>query len=242
MEACQKQIKVIEPECDIQKKMSICNMMRHAQQMGSEHLLQFGLDYNRMAADGMVFLVAKQTIKIHRRPAFNENLVLTTIPRQPKGAQFIRDTLFETQQGERLIDISIAWLLANPETHKILRPSVFLNQYGLEMFPNEGETITRYRIHRPSGEGTSHLRQVRFSDLDYNGHMNNAIYADVIMDALPPEITMNKEPISFGILFQKEAKVGQVMDLDVCRKNKNEFYIGANVHGERCFESEIFFQ
>lgn len=241
MQTCQKHIKVIEPECDIRKKMSLSNVMRHAQQMGSEHLVQFGLDYNRMADDGMVFLVAKQLMKIHRRPAFNEKLVLTTIPRKPKGAQFIRDTLFETEDGERLIDVSIAWLLADPQSHKILRPSVF-DRYGLEMFPNDGETITRYRIHCPVGTGTSHLRQVRFSDLDYNGHMNNAVYASVVLDALPPDVTMEREPTSFGILFQKEAKFGQVIDLDVCPQKQDGFYIGGKVLGERCFEAEIFFQ
>jgi len=212
METCQKHIKVIEPECDIRQKMSISNIMRHAQQMGSDHLEQFGLDYNQMVRDGMVFLVAKQLITIHRRPSFGEKLLLTTIPRKPKGAQFIRDTLFETEDGERLIDVSIAWLLADPQTHKILRPSMF-DVYGLEMFPNDGESITRYRIQRP-----------------------------VVMDALPAETAMEKEPVSFGILFQKEAKFGQVIHLEVCPREEGGYYIGGRVAGERCFEAEILFR
>jgi acyl-ACP thioesterase len=241
METCQKHIKVIEPECDLRQKMSISNIMRHAQQMGSDHLEQFGLDYNQMVRDGMVFLVAKQLITIHRRPSFGERLLLTTIPRKPKGAQFIRDTLFETEEGERLVEVSIAWLLADPQTHKILRPAMF-DIYGLEMFPNEGESITRYRIQKPESAAIGHLRQVRFSDLDYNGHMNNAIYAEVVMDALPAEAAMKKEPASFGILFQKEAKFGQVINLEVCPREENGYYIGGQVAGERCFEAEILFR
>lgn len=241
METCQKHIKVIEPECDLRQKMSISNIMRHAQQMGSDHLEQFGLDYNQMVQDGMVFLVAKQLITIHRRPSFGERLLLTTIPRKPKGAQFIRDTFFETEEGERLIDVSIAWLLADPKTHKILRPAMF-DIYELEMSPNEGETITRYRIQKPDSAGVAHLRQVRFSDLDYNGHMNNAIYAEVVMDALPAETVMEKEPVSFGILFQKEAKFGQVINLNVCPKEEDGYYISGQVAGERCFEAELFFR
>ena len=241
METCQKRIKVIEPECDLRQRMSISNIMRHAQQMGSDHLEQFGLDYNQMVRDGMVFLVAKQLITIHRRPTFGERLLLTTIPRKPKGAQFIRDTIFETEEGERLIEVSIAWLLADPQTHKILRPAMF-DIYGLEMFPNEGESITRYRIRKPDSAGVVHLRQVRFSDLDYNGHMNNAIYAEVVMDVLPTEASMEKEPSSFGILFQKEAKFGQVINLEVCPREENGYYIGGRVAGERCFEAEILFR
>lgn len=156
VETYKKEILVTEPETDITKRMTLSNIMRHSQQMGSEHIASMGIDYNRMYRDGMVFLVNKMLITIDRRPVFGEELLLTTIPRKPKGAQFIRDTIFETRAGEKLIEVSISWMLVSPDTHKILRPSVF-DVYGFEMFPNEGEYITGYRIRRPEAETVTHL-------------------------------------------------------------------------------------
>ena len=237
-----KQITVIEPECDITKRMSLANIMRHAQQMGSYHLHEVGIGYNRMYEDGMVFFVSKMLITIHRRPGFDEPLLLTTVPKKPKGAQFIRDTYFDTISGERLVEVSIAWLLVDPQEHKILRPSKF-DRYGIEMFPNDGEYITGYRIRRPEGPGERHLRQVKYSDLDYNFHVNNAIYSNIVCDLVPLEILLEREIASFGILYQKEARAGQVIDLElVCAEDGDTFYVGGRLGEARCFESEIKFR
>lgn len=237
-----KRITVLEAECDVNKKISLANIMRHAQQIGTDHLYEINLDYNKLYKDGMVFVVSKMHIDITRRPHFGEDLVLTTYPREPKGAQFIRDTVFETEQGERLIEVSIAWLLVDATTHRILRPSTF-DVYGVEMLPNDGEQITGYKIKKPSHNGVLHMRQVKFSDLDYNRHVNNAVYADIICDLLPYEIMANKELASFGILYQKEAVFGQILEMEVISSWSNTvFYVGGLVAGERCFEAEITFR
>lgn len=237
-----KKIKVIEPECDVNRKMSLSNIMRHAQQIGSDHLAEMNVDYSLMYDDGMVFLVAKMNIEISRRPAMGEELVLTTIPQKSKGAQFIRDTIFTTAAGEKLVTVSIAWLLIDPHTRRILRPSAF-DKYAFEMFPNDGETITGYRIKKPEQSGTLHMRQVKYSDLDYNQHVNNAIYADIVCDMIPDQVMLHKEISSFGILYQKEATIHQIMEIEVVSAwSGAAFYVGALVAGERCFEAEIKFK
>ncbi|MEM1486092.1 acyl-ACP thioesterase domain-containing protein [Oscillospiraceae bacterium PP1C4] len=237
-----KTVTVIEPECDVNKLMSLANIMRYAQQMGSDHLLEMNIDYNKMYKDGMVFVVSKLLVTINRRPTFGEKVVLTTIPKQAKGAQFIRDTLFETEAGEKLAEVSIAWVLVDPTTRRILRPSAF-DMYGIEMFPNDGEYITEYKIKKPEQSGVLHMRQVKYSDLDYNHHVNNAIYANIVCDLIPQEAMLHKEIKSFGILYQKEATFGQIIEMEVTPSwSGTVFYIGGLVAGERCFEAEIKFK
>lgn len=232
---------VMEPECDISKRIHLANIMRHAQQMGSEHLMSKNIDYNQMCRQGMVFLVAKMRIDIMRRPTFGEKIKLTTIPMVPKGVQFIRDTVFETMDGEKLANVSISWLLIDPNTRKILRPKVF-DIYGFHMNPNDGEKITTYRVRRPDGVGVSHLRQIKYTDLDYNGHVNNAVYASIICDYLPLQIFMEKEISHFGIMYHREAIAGQIMELEVIRQENGTYYIHGDVCLNSCFEAEISFQ
>lgn len=92
VETYKKEILVTEPETDITKRMTLSNIMRHSQQMGSEHIASMGIDYNRMYRDGMVFLVNKMLITIDRRPVFGEELLLTTIPanRRARSSSAIR--------------------------------------------------------------------------------------------------------------------------------------------------------
>lgn len=84
-ESYQKTIQVMEPECDYQQRIFLSQLMRHSQEISSEHLLHKGIDYNQMYRDGMVFLVNKLLMKLTRRPTFGEQVVVTTIPRSPKG-------------------------------------------------------------------------------------------------------------------------------------------------------------
>lgn len=236
----EKWIEVSEPECDLTHRMSLSNIMRHTQQMGSDHIAREGITYERMQHDGMVFLVNKMLITITRRPSYAERLRLITVPRVPKGAQFIRDTYFDTENGERLVEASISWILADPRTHRILRPSAF-DIYGFEMFPNDGEYITAYRIKKPDAAGVRHMRQIKYSDLDSNSHVNNAVYADIVCDTLPLEWLAEREIARFGIMYQREATVGQVIELETAQVSPKAYYVGGVVGGGRCFEAEINF-
>lgn len=239
-EIFQKKIQVMEYECDLQRRIRLSDIMHHAQQMGSEHLATKKVDYVQMYQDGMVFVVNKMNIRIKRRPFFHEKLMLTTIPKEPKGVQFIRDTFFDTENGEHLLEVSISWALINPETRRILRPSVF-DRYGFQFSPNDGETITSYKLRRPEGDAVMHQRQVKYSDLDYNGHVNNAVYANIVCDMIPLKWLEKKEIDRFGIIYHKEAKPGQVIDLETVQLERGWYFAG-RIAGERCFEAEIFFK
>lgn len=238
-EIFQKEITVMEYECDVQRRIKLSGIMHHAQQMGSDHLATKHVDYRQMYADGMVFVVNKMKITVNRRPEFQERLLLTTIPKEPKGVQFIRDTLFETLDGERLVEVSISWALINPETRRILRPSAF-DRYGFRFNPNDGETVTGYKLRQPEGIHIIHHRQVRYSDLDYNGHVNNSVYADMVCDMLPIDQVGEREIAGFGIIYHKEAKFGQVLDVTAVPVG-NSWYFGGKCLDARCFEAEIQF-
>ena len=71
-EIFQKEITVMEYECDVQKKLRLSGFMHHAQQMGSDHLAAKGIGYRKMYEDHMVFVVNKLVIHIRRRPELPE--------------------------------------------------------------------------------------------------------------------------------------------------------------------------
>lgn len=237
----EKQWRVLENECDISQRISLARIMQHAQQMGSDHLATMNIDYRKMYEDGMVFVVNKMRIHIARRPRFGEGLMIQTLPKEPKGIQFVRDTLFYAGEKQE-ISVSISWALIDPVSRKLLRPSVF-DRYGFTFLPNDGEMVTGYKIRRPeSGEGVFHQRQIHYSDLDYNGHVNNTVYSDIICDLLPLEVLKEKEIREFGIIYHKEALPGQVLEMEVIESAGGCYYVAACVDGKSCFTAEIRFK
>ena len=60
--------------------------------------------------------------------------------------------------------------------------------------------------------GEVYERTIRFSDIDYNGHMNNTVYADIMFDFLPSEFR-EKAPKEVAINFKNELLEGETMDV-----------------------------
>ena len=139
--------------------------------------------------------------------------------------------------GTVLVDGDSTWLSVNPDTRRIQKPSDF----KLRPAP----TQTTEFCGTPAGkiQPSENLQRVseriiRFSDIDANGHVNNARYATYIADILPE--TFLKKPITnFRINYAHEAKYGEKMGLWADFKNEDKiFVVGKNQDGI-CFESEI---
>lgn len=62
----------------------------------------------------------------------------------------------------------------------------------------------------------------------------------------PPErLMLKREPRQFGILFEREAKLGQIVEMETVPFQRPEgeegFYVGGQVNGGPCFQAELIF-
>ena len=136
-----------------------------------------------------------------------EELVIRTHPRGTMGVQFYRD--YEFWAGEELlIRVMQTSVSVDPAEHKILRPKVFLS-YGVfhdEKVPRE-EKVDKIAPQELPQLGT---REIRYSDVDYNHHLNNTIYGDITMDFLPE--TLREHSFSYEqIDYVSEALLGETL-------------------------------
>lgn len=184
-----------------ERTLHLSRLLFLVQETSERHLRYFNIGYESLWEAGIAFLTAKTWVKIERMPLLHETVRIETRPCGVKGAQFIR--AFDLFVGEELcaqvVQTSVA---VDPVSHKIHHPRVFENvafdaSCGGEapMFPQRIKT----------GElpvlGT---REIRYSDLDYNGHLSNALYVDFLTDFVPdcPKIT------EFQINYVNECRLG----------------------------------
>ena len=86
------------------------------------------------------------------------------------------------------------------------------------------------------------VRQIRFSDLDFNGHMSNSIYGNIIEDYLPYNYVNNsnmrrKELYKLQINYVKESKLKDDM-LIYGKELEQGFIMVGSVEGCRTFECQ----
>lgn len=219
-------------EVDAQSEMKLSTMLRICQETSEKHLASLGIGYEKLKADGMVFLIAKSESIIRRMPAHTEQLRIVTKPQGVRGAEFYRD--YEFFAGEE----SIAYVMqttvaANTQTHRILHPKKFA-VYGLDASVNG---VTDHALSRIKTGELPFLgeRVIRYSDLDYNRHLHNAIYGDIFYDFVPGGI-MGKKLTQVQINFVNESLLGETIQIFGQEQDGKVFLYGENSRG-RAFEA-----
>jgi len=223
-------------DCDCYKRAKLSTIMKFLAEAAGADYTARGYAHQTLWERGMVFLLSRTNISIDRMPENTETVTVTTWEHGIKAAQFIRAFELFDQQGEKIISAMTTWLLVDPSSRKILRPDAFDGKMtiladkpidcdipGKLRMPNEGKPMEK--------------RTIRFSDLDSNGHVYNAVYGDIVCDLLPLEVL--KKPIrGFQINYQTEATLGEEIELSLATdpEQKGAYYIeGKNAAGGNCF-------
>lgn len=218
-------------EVDAQSEMKLSTMLRICQEISEKHLAALGVGYEKLKADGMVFLITKSESTIYRMPAHGEELRIITRPQGVHGAEFYRDYTFLS--GEETVGyVMQCSVAANTQTHRILHPRKFA-AYGIDASANG---VTEHTLSRIKAEGLPFIgeRTIRYSDLDYNGHLNNAIYGDIFYDFAPGGI-MGKKLTRVQINFVNESLLGETIRIFGQQQEGQVLLYGENSKG-RAFE------
>lgn len=214
--------------------LKLSSLLRFMQNAATEHYDKKGLGRARLISEGMVFLVSKIALKISCPIKAEKTLELTTWEEDIKGAYFVRDFEFRVD-GEVVGQAQTLWVVVDPVTHAVLRPSDF--PYPIQT-PNKSVEISAGKISERTLEKVyDEKRRVRFSELDCNGHMNNCVYADYTIDVL----ACFEDDVSWSeahINFNREAKLNDEMTLTLF-KGDSKVVSGDSDSGKNFFKAKI---
>lgn len=179
------------------------------QEAAGLHLEGDGLSYERMRRDGIVFLLVREAVRALRWPRYGEAVTVKTWFEKTAGAKFLRGYRFFDEKGGEVLAAQSEWVIAEPATHRILRP----REFPFTM-PEAGEPapVPIRRIRLPETLAPAGGRRVRYSDIDCNRHMNNAVYVDLLCDYYPGGLG-EREPSALQIEYEGEATLGETIDI-----------------------------
>lgn len=180
------------------------------------------------------FILSKVYMRFYEPAhAYDDITVETWTGIESRGFTFYRS--FCVKKGDTIIaDALTTWCLVDTEEHKLLPVTKFENNFVDE----ESLKVDMPRkIKFPTDKQLEFVanRKIVYSDIDYNKHMNNTHYPNMLVDFLPsPENYRVKElMMSFikGAIYNDEIAVHRVQD-------GNTFYFKTvNTEGNTCLEA-----
>ena len=131
--------------------------------------------------------------------------------------------------------------MVDPKTHKILRPREFSRFAVTEQPDRLNGCPDPEKIALPDNLTETGVREIRWSDIDYNGHLNNAVYADIIADVIPAFVR-GYEISEFCIAFVSEAFEGEKIALRTgFDQTSKRLWVSGEHRRGRCFEACLKF-
>ena len=201
---------VTESHADRFGRCRPASLLRFAQDTAGSHCKVLGTDWDTMAAKGIFWAVIRQRLEVTRLPNVGEIVTVKTWPMPTSRVAFPRATVGYDEAGRELFKVISLWVIMDIQSRAMIRP----DRSGVNV---EGVVLGS---ELPAPEGLHFkdlsketLRSVGFTELDVNGHMNNARYLDWLSDLLPSDFHREHPMKAVTICYLSEALEGQQVHL-----------------------------
>jgi len=227
---------VSQTECDMYDNGKFSFLLRRMQDAATDHLNFRSVKTSELREAKLAFAIIRMALEIRKPLRYADRIALVTWAQEPKGPYWRRN--FEVRRGGELIAQAASnWVLINTETRAPLRPSAFPFNFDFAGGHEPGVRIEKAR-YEPTGPVREGRRTIVYSDIDVNGHCNNAVYADLFSDLCPELFEGGRVVRRYDVTYSHEAVMGDVIALETsCAGGKGWIRGRREADGKRCFEA-----
>lgn len=220
-------------DVDSELNLDLKGAMGLMQEAAILHSDQAGYSVEDVGRTHVIWMLSQWRIQLEKPVHWKSCITVRTWPRTLKHATSLRDFELLDETGGRAAIGESAWALVSTETGRIARitPEI-IHAYDL----TDQSVFDSPLPKLPAGNGPIvYTGSVQRRDIDTNHHVNNRVYLDYALEALPPE-TVNRSYRELHIRYHQQMLPGQkfccrytVRDdaqiVDICSAD------GAHVHG-----------
>ena len=196
---------------DFQEICKAAELLRFMQESAVRQLDVRGPSQKYLLETGRAFILSRITMDFYRPLHYYDRVKAITWPcSSSRGVTFDRKyRMVMAGDDTPIAAASSQWAMVSIADHRLQRYEDTELTYSCD------ETVEvsiplRFRIPKDAAFTEVNKMEVRYSDIDKNGHLNNTHYADMYCDAMMEELRGHYIS-SLAITFAKEAPLGEVI-------------------------------
>ncbi len=223
-----------------------CGVMRpsallvYMQETANLQCREWGYDLDRLhREEGLGFLLSRVMVRVFAPLRAYEDIEVRTWCPPSRGLTFLR-CFAVLRDGETVAEAISHWALMDMNAHKLVRVTAFPHAFPEGDLPDEG--ILPARVHIPPATPAEVVgeRKIVYSDLDFNHHMNNTRYPDMVCDFLPD--MQGRFVSTLSLSYLREAAYGDTLTVSRARVegDAEAYYLRTTrPDGVVCLEAEV---
>ena len=231
-------------DTDASWRLKPSSFMDLAQEAAGQHAVYLGFGYDDLIATNTAWILSRVHVEFVDAPKWRENITLRTWHKGLNRLFFLRDFILTDDQGRERVKATTSWLVLNLETRRLVRDPKLMEE-GTVCLDNVIETPAD-KVVMPKDIEPQYVldHHVAYSDVDMNGHTNNAMYMQWAMDAVDYDIASTRPVKWFTINFNHETKPGDIVALYKVVKEEEDgrhVFVEGKVNDQSAFTVEILF-
>ncbi|MEE1073236.1 MAG: thioesterase [Cellulosilyticum sp.] len=222
---------------DFAGKMSLNGICNYMQIIAAHHASNLGFNYYKNSTmPEYYWILSRVKYVIDTYPTWEDEIQIETYPGGCEKLFAVR--LFDICdiEGKKLGYIIGDYILMDAAKKRPARIKGNTGSLAFLDFPYEGESLPKLKVPR-KGESYEVLNRERrkayYSEMDLNGHMNNAHYVRWTLDMLPLELLKEKEVSSLEINYNTSITYGTEVEIILTLDERDGYMVyGNSLDGE----------
>ena len=233
MEMWERSFRLETSRSDLNGIWKLSAFFEITQETANEHCRALRVGRDDLAEKDLTWVLFKTDIAVERYPRLGETVTVETFTRKRFMHFLPRYYIVKDAEGNAVAKAGSLWVLMDRTTRKSVSPET----YGIAIPVSDKEAPVRLFTQQPkrSGEGT--VREVRpqYSDIDFNGHVNNIRYIDWLCNDLGIERMREMEISTLSVSYSHEVLPEDALRNKLVIEGENFQYSGD------CGEKPMFY-
>ena len=213
-------------DVDTKYQLKVSAIFRFFQDVALLATEEAKVDSMSLSKKNIDWVITRMAVEIKRLPKCNELIYVHTYPGKDMAMLYPRYFYITDKEGNVLIRSSSIWALINNETRKVIVDRDVISKLPAES--REDQLPLPEKISVPEVENFLENRTIHYSDLDFNAHMNNVRYVELIMDVHESKFYQNNHPSFILLNYMKEIKEKETVSIFTNASNPEIISVKSN--------------
>lgn len=200
-------------ECNSEQEMPMWLLVNRLIEVATLHANAWGVGYKRLCQDNQAWVLSRVVVEMKEYPKVGDDYTITTWIESYNRHFSERNFEISDENGNILGYARTMWAIINSETRSVcdLSALAYMEENVLDR-PCPIEKFGRVANIEHKREA---VRTFRYSDIDFNRHVNTIKYICAILDNWPVEFYQNNMLHRFEIAFNKEVYINTEVTIGI---------------------------
>jgi medium-chain acyl-[acyl-carrier-protein] hydrolase len=185
--------------------VGIVALADYLQQAAGDHAEDLGAGAERLASDGLFWVLTRLFVRIDRAPRGGETIEIETWPSERPRQLFLRDFRLRGEDGAEIVAATSHWALIDAARRKAVKGPAWMTEL-IAFDPTRAVGFPDTSPRRLERVEQAAEVKPRWADMDVNGHVNNANLVGWLLEVLQSDWLATHTLSALDVAFRAECR------------------------------------